>query len=137
VPGRKTANVREKELRLAMLRIKHGKAHTGATRVSILSVAKEAGVSDSLIHNQYPAVAEQIRREQGRDGRAQRDAKHQALKKEREKNVDLRQEISALQIDVKRLSSINEVLHAENRTLRARLGNEAVVPLVPRAPAAS
>jgi predicted RNase H-like nuclease (RuvC/YqgF family) len=128
MPTRKNAELREKELRLALLRIRHGKARTGAVRVSVLSVAREAGVSAALIHNHYPAIAEDIRREQGKDSRSQRDAKHEALKRERERTRQLRQEISALQLDVQRLSSINEVLHAEIRALRAK--GSAVIPFV-------
>lgn len=131
MPSRKSAELRAKELRLALIRIRHGKARTDAVRVSILSVAREAGVSAALIHNHYPALAEDIRREQGKDSRSQRDAKHEALKKEREMSRQLRQEIRALQLDVQRLSSINEVLHAENRALRAK-DAETVVPLLAR-----
>jgi hypothetical protein len=53
----------------------------------VTSVAREAGVSAALIHNHYPSIAERIRQEQGRGSRAQRDAKHQELKVEREKAV--------------------------------------------------
>ena len=130
--GRKTAEVRKKELRLAILRIKHGKARSGVTRVSILSVAREAGISAALIHNHYPSIADDIRREQGRDSRAKRDAISQRLKKERDKNRKLRGENSALHTDIRRLASINEVLLAEIRSLRASTGIEAVVPFVPR-----
>jgi AcrR family transcriptional regulator len=132
VSGRKTAEVRKKELRLAILRIKHGKARSGVTRVSILSVAREAGVSAALIHNHYPSIAQDIRREHGRDSRARRDAISHRLKKERDRSRKLRGEISALHSDIRRLASINEVLLAENRSLRARAGIQAVVPFVPR-----
>jgi len=132
VSGRKTAEVRKKELRLAILRIKHGKSRSGITRVSILSVAREAGISAALIHNHYPSIADDIRREQGQDSRAKRDAISQRLKKERDKNRKLRGENSALYTDIRRLASINEVLLAENRSLHARAGVESVVPLVPR-----
>jgi AcrR family transcriptional regulator len=132
VSGRKTAEVRRKELRLAILRIKHGKARSGITRVSILSVAREAGISAALIHNHYPSIADDIRREQGRDSRAKRDAISLRLKKERDKNRKLRGENSALHTDIRRLASINEVLLAENRSLRVRAGVESIVPFVPR-----
>ena len=44
VTARKTADKRLKDLRLAMHRIQRGRAHTGATKVSVLAVATEAGV---------------------------------------------------------------------------------------------
>jgi AcrR family transcriptional regulator len=138
---RKTAQTREKDLRLAMFRIKRGRSHTGATRITVTSVAREVGVSAALIHNHYPTIAEAIREHQGRDSRAQRDAKHQALKQERERARELRREIASLRTDVQRLSSINEVLLAESAALRSRLGDQKVVALkspkmVSRAPLA-
>jgi AcrR family transcriptional regulator len=136
---RKTAETRENDLRLAMFRIKRSRSHTGATRVTIAGVAREAGVSPALIHNHYPAIAEAIRVEQGRDSRAQRDAKHEELSQARERGRELRQEVADLRAAVERLSSINEVLMAENGALRSRLGDQKVVALkspktVPRAP---
>jgi transposase-like protein len=126
---RKTAEARENDLRLAMFRIERGRSHTKATRVSIASVARETGVTAALIHNHYPRIADAIRQAQGRDNRAQRDAKHKELKEERDKARELRQEISCLRADVARLSSINEVLLAENAVLRAKLNDPKVVDL--------
>ncbi len=123
---RKTAETREKDLRLAMFRIKRGRSHTGATRVTIAGVAREAGVSPALIHNHYPAIADAIRVEQGRDSRAQRDAKHDDLKKERERGRELRQEVADLRAAVARLSSINEVLMVENEALRSTFDHKVV-----------
>ena len=93
---RKTAQTREKDLRLAMFRIQRGRSHTRATRITVASVAREVGVSAALIHNHYPTIAGAIRQHQGRDSRAQRDAKHQALKQERERARELRREIASL-----------------------------------------
>lgn len=129
---RKTAQAREKDLRLAMFRIERGRTHTKAAKMSIASVAREAGVSAALIHNHYPGIADAIRQAQGRDNRAQRDAKHQELKAQRNKAQVLRDEIASLRADVDRLASINEVLLAENAVLRARLNAPHVVPLTRR-----
>lgn len=84
-------------------------------------MAREAGVSPALIHNHYPAIADAIRLEQGRDSRAQRNAKQKELKQEREKGRKLRRELVELRADVARLASINEVLLSENETFQARL----------------
>jgi AcrR family transcriptional regulator len=129
---RKTAQAREKDLRMAMFRIERGRAHTKSAKMSIASVAREAGVSAALIHNHYPGIADAIRQAQGHNNRAQRDAKHQELKAERDKAKELRQEIASLRADVDRLASINEVLRAENAVLRARLSDPRVVPLASR-----
>lgn len=124
---RKSASTRERDLRLAMLRIERGRSHTKATMLSIASVAREAGVSAALIHNHYPAIADAIRQAQGRSSRQQRDTKHEQLKAERDKARELRREVGRLRVDVDRLASINEVLLAENAVLRAKLGDRRVV----------
>ncbi len=118
---------------MAILRIKRGRAHTGAKRVTISAVAREAGVSSALIHNYYPTIAEAIRIEQGRDYRSARDAKQLQLREERAKANDLRQRVEDLRSQVARLSSINETLLADNEALRARLGNGKVAQLRPLA----
>lgn len=128
-PKRKSSDLRERDLRLALVRIQRGRAHTGETRVTIAAVAREAGVSTALIHNHYPVIAEAIREAQGRASRAQRDVKHQDLRAERAKNRVLRQEIEELRTKVARLASINEVLMAENRVLKAKQGASKVADL--------
>lgn len=117
--ARLRAEDREKDLRLAMLRIERGRAHTNATKISIASVAREAGISTALIHNHYPHIAEEIRVAAGRSSRSQRDAKHEHLKEAHERNRVLRKEIEKLELLVGNLASENEVLIAENRELKA------------------
>lgn len=126
---RKSASAREKDLRLAMLRIERGRSRTKATKLSIASVATEAGVSPALIHNHYPAIADAIRQAQGRSSRQQRDTKHKQLKAERDKTRELRLQVDRLRADVDRLASINEVLLAENGVLKTKLDDRRVVDL--------
>lgn len=133
--ARKTADAREKELRLAISRIQRGRAHTKASTLSIASVAREAGVSTALIHNHYPSIAETIREAQGRSSRAVRDAKHVELKDEREKSRSLRQENNELRSQLAKLASINEVLLTENRIFKAVQEDPKVVNLAPGKPA--
>ncbi|SBW85017.1 hypothetical protein PVE_R2G0992 [Pseudomonas veronii 1YdBTEX2] len=57
------------------------------------------------------------------------DVKHQDLRAEREKNRALRQEIEELRAKVASLASINEVLIAENRVLKAKQSDSKVVDL--------
>lgn len=130
----KPAEVREKDLKLALYRIQKGRAHTGATKVSIAAVAREAGVSTALIHNHYPGIAEAIREAQGRSSRAMRDVKHQDLVAERRKSAVYRQEIEELRIMVASLASINEVLVLENDVLKAKMRDRKVVDLPTRTP---
>jgi uncharacterized coiled-coil DUF342 family protein len=126
---RKTSEARDKDLRLAISRIERGRADTETTKLTIASVAREAGVSTALIHNCHPDIAEIIREAQGRSRRAQCDAKHQELQAEREKARALRDEIATLRSQVAKLASVNEVLLAENRTLKVRPNDPKVVDL--------
>lgn len=126
----KSAEDREKDLKLAIYRIQKGRAHTKETKVSIAAVAREAGVSTALIHNHYPAIAETIREIQGRSSRVMRDVKHQDLIAERQKSAGYRQEIEALRSKLASIASINEVLLDENQALKAKLKDRNVVELV-------
>lgn len=120
---RKNADVREKEIRLAVLRIERGRSRTHANKLSISAVAREAGVSPSLIHNHYPAIAEDIRGKQGASSRQKLDAKRDDLSQERERSRILREELKELKRQVSRLASINEMLTIENRVLATKAGS--------------
>ena len=122
----KPAEDREKELKLALIRIQKGRTRTGEAKVTIAAVAREAGVSTTLIHNHYPKIAEAIREAQGRSSRAKREAKHQELTSERRKSADYRQEIEELRAKVFKLASINEVLLEEIRALKAVMADSKV-----------
>lgn len=134
VANYKPAEDREKDLRLALLRIQKGRARTGESKVTIAAVAREAGVSTALIHNHYPRIAEAIREAQGRSSRAMCDVKQQDLIAERKKSVAYRQEIEELRAKVANLASINEVLMYDNRVLKAKLNDPKVVELTSRKP---
>lgn len=131
-PNYKPAEDREKDLKLALLRIQKGRTQTGETKVTIAAVAREAGVSAALIHNHYPNIAETIREAQGRSSRAMRDVKQQDLISERKKSTAYRQEIDELRTKVANLASINEVLLDKNRTLQAKLNDPKVIDLASR-----
>lgn len=128
----KPADDREKDLKLALLRIQKGRSRTGEAKVTIAAVAREAGVSAALIHNHYPRIAETIREAQGRSSRAMRDEKQQDLIAERKKSAAYREEIASLQAKVASLASINEVLLNDNLELKAKLNDKKVVDLASR-----
>ncbi|EJM67393.1 transcriptional regulator, tetR family [Pseudomonas sp. GM49] len=130
----KPAEDREKDLKLALLRIQKGRTRTGESKVTIAAVAREAGVSTALIHNHYPRIAEAIREVQGRSSRAMRDVKQQDLIAERKKSAAYRQEIEELRAKVANLASINEVLMDDNRVLKAKLNDPKIVELTSRKP---
>jgi AcrR family transcriptional regulator len=124
---RKTAEVRERELRLALSRIQRGRSRTKAKRLSIAAVAREAGVTAALIHNHYPGLAAAIREAMGRGERASREAKNQEIMALRTRAHELNDEVKALRADVARLASINEVLMAENTLFKAKVGASGTV----------
>lgn len=110
------------ELQLAILRVKNK-----GLKLSISAVATEAGVSAGLIHNTYPDIAEEIRKQVGRGTRRQRDAKAAEVTSLRAQMKALRTNLDAALADVARLASINETLRQEVATLRAAATGKVVV----------
>lgn len=98
-------------------------------KVTISAVAKVASITPALIHNTYPDLAEQIREIGGKTTRAQRDAKHAALVKERETNRTLRAENTTLKEDVAKLASVNQKLLAEIAVLKGMASGKVVTLL--------
>ncbi|WP_213959919.1 TetR family transcriptional regulator [Variovorax sp. dw_954] len=110
---------REATLKLALYRIQRGRAHTKATKVSVASVAAEAGVSTALIHNCYPAIADAIRAAQGHTRIQQRDELRTLVKELKVRLKQAQEELSQVREQRRRLASINEVLRSENAVLQA------------------
>jgi uncharacterized coiled-coil DUF342 family protein len=115
----KTGEVRERELRMAIVRIQRGRSSVPNAKVTFAAVAREVGVSTALIHNCHPKIAELIRQMQGRSSRARRDAMRQELLDERRKCSELRAEMQSLRAKLAAIVSINEVILSENRVLKA------------------
>jgi hypothetical protein len=105
------------------------------SKVSISAVAKVAGVTPALIHNTYPDLAEQIRGIASKATRAQRDAKQEALAREKAINRGLRSEIAGLKGDLARLASINQTLLNEMAVLKG-VASGKVVSLLQSQPVA-
>lgn len=89
----KVAHKRDREethrkIRQAIIRIEKGrpKVVKGNRKMSVASVAEEAGVSRALIHNLYPDLLSRVRGNVNKDIQSQRNEKNEALKKEREKS---------------------------------------------------
>jgi AcrR family transcriptional regulator len=97
------------------------------SKVSISAVAKDAQVTRALIHNTYPDIAERIRGLMGRNTRSQRDAKHDALVRERERNRELRAEIDSLRSEMAKLASLNLTLLSKINVL-SEIAEGNVVP---------
>jgi AcrR family transcriptional regulator len=123
------SNATETSLRNALIRLKHGrpKIVDKKRKISISALAEEAGVSDSTIHNRYPEIAAEVRELIGKEHKAQRDDKHEALKSEKAKGRTQRDSIEMLESDIRKLTSINATLLHENSRLRAELESPNVV----------
>lgn len=105
-----SAATRSRQLTEKRLREAIDQLQNSGDKVSISAVAKAAEVTPALIHNTYPDIAERIRGVVGKSTRLQRDAKHEALVKERERNRELRAEVERLRLDAAKLASINLTL---------------------------
>lgn len=111
---------RDKQLRLAIARIERGRATTSAAKLTFASVAREAGVSTSLIHNHHKEVADLIRSKQGRVSRSNTELHGNEAFKVRKKNHDLHLMIGELKREIARLASINELQAMAIEDLEAR-----------------
>lgn len=101
------------------------------SKVSISAVAKAASVTPALIHNTYPDLAERIRGLMGKNTRMQRDAKHDALVHERERNRALRAEIEGLRAEMAKLASLNLTLLSKVAVLNGLVDGKVVSFLPP------
>lgn len=110
---------RERQLKLALNRIKRGRPKNTGVKLTIAGVASEAGVSPALIHNCFPKIAEEIRKLQGRSSRAYGRVKNAQLNSALERARELRQHNAELEAQIAKLASINELLLIECRELRA------------------
>lgn len=111
---------RDKQLRSAIARIEDGRATSRAAKLTFASVAQEAGVSTSLIHNHHKDVADLIRAKQGRVSRSSVPLSGNETLNVRKKNHDLRQVIAELKQEIARLASINELQAMAIEDLQAR-----------------
>ena len=120
-----------KALEMALYRITKGRAKivNKKRKLSIASVAEEAGLSTSTIHNNHPDMAEKIRALMNKEARAQRDEKLADLKKEKAKNRELRKEVMSLNEQLAKIASINARLEMENAELQAIVNSDNVTVL--------
>jgi len=115
-------------IRMAIVRIEKGRPTVvdPKRKMSVAAVAEEAGVSRTLIMNQYPDLLERIRGGADKHIQKQRDDKHEELKKERAKNQELRKTLSDVMQKYQVLVSKNATLELENLRLTGIVENENV-----------
>jgi len=117
-------SITRREIELAILRIQKKRPRRlsiEACRLSITSVASEAGITPAAIHNCYPDIAEKIRMLVGRSSREQRDRKGEELQRITALNRQQTKELNELRQQVSKLASINASLTLEVSIQRARL----------------
>lgn len=116
---RKSHDRREKELLLAVAKIKRDH---GGKFVTFASVARAAGVSTALIHNYFPTVSLAIGQASGRSSERRRSDQSAKLAATEEGLRSLRADNRKLREQVRHLASINENLLAQLRKARAVTG---------------
>ena len=110
-----------KNIRLAIVRIEKGRPRIVDTerKLTIASVAEEAGISRATLHNRYPDLAERIREAGNKSVRQQRNAKHSDLQAEKQKNRELRDELAELRVTLAKVVTENATLVLQNQRLEA------------------
>ena len=116
------------KIRMAIVRLEQGRPSVveSGRKISIAAVAKEAGVSRTLISNLYPEFLDRIMGNANKHTQKQRDKKQEALKEERQKNRKLRKVIEELKQQQRLLVSKNATLELENRRLTRIIESENV-----------
>lgn len=120
------------ELRKAILRIEHRRPRRvtkDRCRINISIVAREAGVTPACVHNNYPDIADVIRRKARKDRGSAREVHRTEVKRLVETIRQLRQRLKASENDVVRIASENARLVSENAFLRSQLSSRNVAPL--------
>ncbi|GAA0432636.1 hypothetical protein ACFOY5_21010 [Massilia aurea] len=116
----------EREIKLAITRIRHGKQKRIAAdrKFSIAAVAAEAGVSNATIHNRYPQLAEHIRKLQKEDIRSEftaRRSENDALKRQIK---DLRALPLARENEVKKIAIVNLQMAQQVKCLKVEVASK-------------
>lgn len=97
-----------KRLMLAFAKLKRDAERAGKkVGPSISAVAREAGVSHALIHNNYADIADEIRKAGGRSPRQLMEKQRTAAEKAEVRKNELREELAALKQENRGLASEN------------------------------
>lgn len=115
-PKEKTTH---KAVRLAIISIEKGrpKVVSEKRKMSVAAVAEEAGVSRALIHRDCPDLLERIKGGVNKGIRQQRDAKQTELNEYKERNRELRAEVTELKAMLAKVQSQNATLIRKNMAL--------------------
>ncbi len=123
-------DVTHRRIKMAILAIIKGRANNIALdrKLSIKAVAEEAQVSPALIHNKYPELADDIRARLATTALKKQKVAQDHSKLTATRNKELRQEITTLKEELRKLASINANLTLKNEEYLARLNSKSVLP---------
>lgn len=110
-----------KRLTLALAKLKRDAERAGKQGPTISAVAREAGVSHTLIHTKYPDIADLIRDASGRGPKHQLEKQQTLLKKVESRAAELREEVATLKKQNKGLASENARLLLLVRSLEQQI----------------
>ena len=119
-----------KAIRQAHIRIKRGKPKIvkPGRKLSVSSVAEEAGMSEANLRNNYPEEADKIRGENKKDMKTQRDLKQKRAVKLKEQLKEARTEIEDLTRRLNIATSHNATLEGLVDSLRKGNAKSNVTP---------
>jgi AcrR family transcriptional regulator len=96
--------------------------------MTISGVAKEAGLSNSTIHNRYPDLAERIRASAGvvqeKDVKTKLAQRLGTIKEEKAKRARVREELEVVKALLRKVNSVNSALQFEIESLKSQLAEE-------------
>ncbi|TDX24757.1 hypothetical protein DFO67_1202 [Modicisalibacter xianhensis] len=106
-------------IELAISRNTRGRPKTvqPGRKLSIASVAEEAGISNTTIHNRYPDLAELIRLKTNKESKEKLAQKAKALQGADQMVKDLREALAERDADLKRIAIVNLRLSNEKKAL--------------------
>ena len=110
-----------KRLTLAFAKLKRDNARDGKPAPSISAVAREAGVSHTLIHTKYSDLAVQINNGRGRGPKQQLEKQRTLVQQAEHRSAELRAEIAALKAQNTGLASENARLLLSVRMLERKI----------------
>lgn len=114
-------------LRLAIHRVKLGRVRNipSGTKMSVVAVAKEAGIHPSTIHTTYPEVIDEIQKLVGKSLRERRRGDLSEMKKCKAKLEQARKEITSLKLDLASMTSRYAATILQNEHLVSLLSPQA------------
>lgn len=119
------------KIKQAIVRIQYNRPKVIAKdrKLSISSVAQEAGISRASLHNNYPDIIKRIQEINNAVSPTPIDKKDYSLKKLQAINKELRLEIRQINSELSKIASINATILMENARLNSIVDSNNIVLL--------